>query len=68
MSGKEHELLPAGPMARRLRVPVRWLKHEADAGRVPHVRAERAYLFDPVAVEASLLKRAGQVEGALHEN
>jgi hypothetical protein len=45
-------------MARQLRVPVRWLKAEAEAGRIPHVQAERVFLFDPVAVEAVLVDRA----------
>jgi len=54
------QLLDAGATARLFRVPVRWLKGEADAGRLPHIRAERAYLFDPVAVEAVLLERAGR--------
>ena len=45
-------------MARRLRVPVRWLRGEAEAGRVPHVKAERVLLFDPDTVEAVLLERA----------
>ena len=58
MSYEQCKLLPAGLMARRLRVPVRWLKAEADAGRVPHVRAERAYLFDPESVERVLVDRA----------
>lgn len=54
----ESALLPIGPMARRLRVPVRWLRAEAEAGRIPHVRAERVLLFDPEAVERVLLERA----------
>lgn len=61
----QSKLLPAGPMARRLRVPVRWLKAEADAGRIPHVLAEQVYLFDPETVEAVLLNRArGKQQGA----
>ena len=51
-------LLPAGPMARRLRVPVGWLKSEADAGRIPHVRAGRSYLFDAETVFDVLVERA----------
>ncbi len=51
-------LLQAGPMARRLRVPVRWLRNEAEAGRIPHVQAERVLLFDPATVEQVLLDRA----------
>ncbi len=52
------KLLPIGPMARRLRVSVRWLRHEAEAGRLPHVKADRTFLFDPDAVERVLLERA----------
>ena len=51
-------LLLAGPMARRLRVPVRWLRAEAEAGRIPHVRAENVLLFDPGTVERVLIARA----------
>ena len=56
------KLLPIGPMARRLRVSVRWLRSEAEAGRLPHVKAERQYLFDPEAVERVLLERAQGTE------
>jgi len=51
-------------MARRLRVPVKWLRTEAEAGRLPHVRADRAFLFDPDAVERVLIERAQKVEAA----
>ena len=54
----QSKLLPVGPMARRLRVPVRWLRAEAESGRIPHVKAERVYLFDPDTVEGILLERA----------
>lgn len=54
----QSKLLPIGPMARRLRVPVRWLRTEAESGRIPHVKAERVYLFDPDTVEHVLLERA----------
>ena len=52
------KLLNAGSLARKLRVPVAWLKTEADAGRIPHLRAGKAYLFDPQAVESVLVERA----------
>ncbi len=45
-------------MARRLGVTVRLLKGEAEAGRLPHVKAERSFLFNPDAVERVLLDRA----------
>ena len=57
----QSKLLPVGPTARRFRVPVRWLRAEAEAGRIPHVKAERVLLFDPEAVERVLLERAQAV-------
>ena len=45
-------------MARRLRVTAKWLKAEADAGRVPCLKADNTYLFDPETVELVLLERA----------
>jgi hypothetical protein len=60
-------LLPLNVVARRLRVPVRWLRAEAEAGRIPCLRADTAILCDMVAVEAVLLKRAGHAgEGRDH--
>jgi hypothetical protein len=53
-----NKLLTVGQMARRLRVPVRWLRAEAEAARIPHVQAERVLLFDPDTVEQVLLERA----------
>jgi hypothetical protein len=53
-------LLPVGPMARRLRVPVGWLRAEAEAGRVPCLRAGRVLLFEPETVEGVLVERARQ--------
>jgi len=41
-------------------VPVSWLLAEAEAGRIPALRAGRAWLCDPDAVEAELLTRARQ--------
>jgi hypothetical protein len=52
------KLLPVGPMARFLRVPVAWLRAEAEAGRVPFLRAGKVLLFNPSAVEAVLVARA----------
>ena len=51
-------LTPLGPMARLLRVPSRWLRAEAEAGRVPHLKADKVLLFDPETVERVLLDRA----------
>jgi hypothetical protein len=55
-------VLTAGPMARFLRVPVRWLIAEADAGRVPCLRSGKVLLFHPPAVERALATRAAGEE------
>lgn len=60
MIQSEPKLLPLGPTARRLRVPVKWLREEAEAGRVPHLKAGTSLLFDFDAVERVLLDRARQ--------
>lgn len=41
-----------------LGVPMSWLRNEADAGRVPCLRAGRRLLFNLAAVKAALLERA----------
>jgi len=45
-------------MARRLRVPAKWLRAEALAGRLPHLNADGQILFNPAAVESVLSARA----------
>lgn len=55
-------LLPLTAMARRLRVPAKWLRAEAEAGRISHLKAGRALLFDPETVAAILRERAQRVE------
>lgn len=57
------DLLPLVRLARRLRVPQRWLRLEADAGRIPHLRAGSGYLFSVSAVERILAERASQMQG-----
>lgn len=54
------ELLTDSQMARTLRVNVRWLRSEAEAGRIPAVKAERRFLFNREAVERALAQRAAQ--------
>ncbi len=55
---QDQKLWPINLVARRLRVPVGWLKSEAEANRIPHLRAGRAILANVDAVESVLLKRA----------
>ncbi len=54
----EPRLLPANRTARLFRVPLHWLKTEAEAGRIPALKADNAFLFDPDAVEVALVERA----------
>jgi len=46
-----------GAMARQLRVPSTWLRAEAEAGRIPHLRAGSALLFDPDVVARIVFDR-----------
>ena len=58
MEASSATLLPLNRMARRVRVTCAWLRDEADAGRVPCLRAGKRYLFSPEAVERVLADRA----------
>ncbi|MGH7172489.1 MAG: hypothetical protein ACRELG_19595 [Gemmataceae bacterium] len=63
------QLIPLNVAARWLRVPVRWLRGEAEAGRIPCLRADNQILCDFEAVQAVLLERARQSvrkEGRTH--
>jgi hypothetical protein len=58
-------LLTLSLMARRLRVPVKWLRSEAQAGRIPALDAGGRFLFHAPSVERALLSRAvGELTGA----
>jgi hypothetical protein len=61
------ELLPLRFMARMLRLPAKWLKEEALAGRVPCLDAGGQLMFNPVAVEAVLADRAAAPQSANKE-
>lgn len=56
----ECELLNLPRMSRRLGVAQQWLKEEADAGRVPCLKAGKRYLFDAVAVQGAIASRAAR--------
>jgi hypothetical protein len=63
MSTANSQLVPINVAARWLRVPAGWLRAEAEAGRIPCLRAGKAILCDFAAVEAALLERAQQGKG-----
>ncbi len=62
------ELLSLGRMARRLGVTAKWLRAEADAGRVPCLPAGTRYLFNVVAVQEALAAKAANVRRDLKRN
>ncbi len=51
------EVLSLNRAARRLGVTATWLRAEADAGRVPCLRAGTRYLFDLDALTEALAER-----------
>ena len=61
----ENELLTLPQLARRLKVSQRWLRDEAEAGRIPCLNAGSGrYLFSSTAVERALLERANRATEA----
>jgi hypothetical protein len=56
------KLLSLTQMATRLQVTAKWLRDEAEAKRIPHLKADSRLLFNPEAVEAVLARRAGLTE------
>ena len=52
------KLISVRGLADRLKLPAAWLKAEAEAERIPSLRAGRRLLFNPEAVEQVLLERA----------
>lgn len=53
MSGTKDEgrdLMPLRRMAARLGVPCKWLREQAEAGKVPGLQAGNRWLFRPDAV------------------
>jgi len=57
---QSQNLLPLGAMARRLHVPSKWLRRQAETGHLPHLRADSQILFNPKLVEQLLIERATQ--------
>lgn len=60
--------LTARAMARVAGVPSAWLRREADAGRIPSLRAGGVYLFHRDAVLRVLADRAAQTTEVRHAN
>lgn len=54
------DLLSLSRMARRLGVTQQWLRDQADAGKIPCLKAGNRYLFNPVAVQETLATKAAR--------
>lgn len=54
------QLLSLPALAEVLKLPERWIKTEADAGRIPHLRIGKRYRFNRDAVVRALAERAAQ--------
>lgn len=52
------KLVGLAELSHRLQLPARWLRGEAEAGRIPSLRAGTELRFNLLAVEAALLERA----------
>ena len=57
---KTESFLPIRRVAFRLGVPVKWLRDEVAAGRVPFLRVGRRVMLNVQTVERALLERAEQ--------
>jgi excisionase family DNA binding protein len=47
-------------LARRLRIPLKWIREQVRAGNLPHLKIGRRVLFNPGAVEAAIARMASQ--------
>jgi excisionase family DNA binding protein len=56
----EHQLLSLPALAEVLKLPADWLKREADAGEIPHLKIGHRYRFNRTAVETALARRAAR--------
>jgi len=55
-----NNLLPLGPVARRLHVPPKWLRQQVESGLLPGLPAGNTILFDIEIVKGILLERAAK--------
>ena len=60
MKNSDPQLLSLPALAEILKLPESWIKTEADAGRIPHLKIGRRYRFNRKAVVALLADRAAQ--------
>ena len=54
------EVLNLHELAERVQLPAVWIKAQAKAGKLPHLRVGRNMRFNPLAVTAALAEMAAQ--------
>jgi excisionase family DNA binding protein len=54
------QLLSLPALAKVLNLPTEWIKSEADAGRIPHLRIGKRYRFNQETVIRILAERASR--------
>ena len=60
MENGNPQLLSLPALAEALKLPESWIKAEADAGRLPHLKIGKRYRFNREAVVRALAERAAQ--------
>jgi excisionase family DNA binding protein len=60
MEDGDSRLLSLPALAEALKLPESWLKAEADAGKIPHLRIGKRYRFNLQTVVEVLAQRAAQ--------
>lgn len=60
MENGKAQLLSLPALAEALKLPESWIKAEADAGRIPHLKIGKRYRFNRETVLAVLAQRAAQ--------
>jgi excisionase family DNA binding protein len=54
-------------LASQLGLPKAWLRHEAQAGRIPALRIGRRQMFNPESVQHALVARMESADGGEQE-
>ena len=65
MKNDPQKLVSLPDLAKLLNLPAQWLKTEADAGRLPHLKIRNKYRFSVDAVVDVLVERAATGDAAV---
>lgn len=60
METVQDRLVDLHDLAELLDLPLRWLKTEAEQGRIPCLKVNREYRFNAIAVRDALFERAAE--------